>query len=607
MLNPFGLLALLALPAIVGIHLYRNRQRSVVVTGLFLYGPEARSLASGRTRRPLVWRTSLWLELLAALALTWWLCDIRLGDLARVHHAVVVLDTRLRLSARHDGVAVIDRLRAELDARITALSADDRVTLIATGEPPRLLAGPAAEPITARKALAKWSADSGWHDLDAALGLAAELAEGTGEITLVSDRIPDRLPAAIGALAGGRSASTSGLAEVRRFSDRVAVRVYASGAKAERIVALRSAAGELARTLIEIPADGQALAVLSGPAAGAVTVALLGDDPLPDDDHVELLPPRPPEVRVAIRDQGHPAVAAALRAVPGVTLIDPTDRPDLIVAQPQGKTAGDDPAWTVTIEPGPASPVLGPFLARRGHPLLTDVEFTGVVWAGGGRLAALPADQVLLAAGDAVLLSEVRDGRRRSITIHGDPAAGTLTRHPAWPALWANLVAARRSALPGLADPNVRCDRAVAVVAPPGAAWLAVDEAGQGPGARGQGADSRGQEADSRGQGADARGQGPGASAARLALDGDGRAVIPRFAHPGRWTVRADDGRVVVELSALALDPRHGDLLGSATTERAPAAAGGLFDQRRPAAEHLLPLLIAALTGLGAWWAYRHE
>ena len=261
MLNPFGLLALLALPAIVGIHLYRNRQRTVVVTGLFLYGPEARSLASGRTRRPLVWRTSLWLELLAALALAWWLCDIRLGDLARVHHAVVVLDTRLRLSARHDGVAVSERLRKELDARIAALSADDRVTVIASGEPPRLLAGPAAEPIAARKALAKWSADSGWHDLDAALGLAAELAEGSGEITLVSDRIPERLPNAIGVLAGGRSAATSGLAEVRRFPDRVAVRVYASGAKAERIVVLRSAAGELAEHLVEDVAEAGAAEV----------------------------------------------------------------------------------------------------------------------------------------------------------------------------------------------------------------------------------------------------------------------------------------------------------------------------------------------------------
>ncbi|GDY13418.1 hypothetical protein LBMAG53_22960 [Planctomycetota bacterium] len=588
MLNPFGLLALLALPAIVGIHLYRNRQRTVVVTGLFLYGPEARSLASGRTRRPLVWRTSLWLELLAALALAWWLCDIRLGDLARVHHAVVVLDTRLRLSARHDGVAVSERLRKELDARIAALSADDRVTVIASGEPPRLLAGPAAEPIAARKALAKWSADSGWHDLDAALGLAAELAEGSGEITLVSDRIPERLPNAIGVLAGGRSAATSGLAEVRRFPDRVAVRVYASGAKAERIVVLRSAAGELARTRIEIPADGQALVVLPGPSTGALTVALLGDDPLPDDDHVELLPPRPPEVRVATRDQAHPAVTAALRAVAGVTLVDPTDRPDLIVAQPPGKMQGDDSAWSVTIEPGPASPVLGPFLARRGHPLLADLEFTGVVWAGGGRLAALPADQVLLAAGDAVLLSELRDGRRRAITIHGDPAGGTLTRHPAWPALWANLIAARRSALPGLADPNVRCDRAVAVVAPPGAAWLTVADSGTAPPAAGPA-------------------PGNGGEPARLALDGDGRAVIPGFAHPGRWTVRADDGRVVVELSALALDPRHGDLIGAATTERAPATASGLLDQRRPAAEHLLPLLIAALAGLGAWWSWRRE
>ena len=50
------------------------------MTGLFLYGAAVTTVAAGRRRQKLIWRASLWLELAAALALTWWFCDPHWSD-----------------------------------------------------------------------------------------------------------------------------------------------------------------------------------------------------------------------------------------------------------------------------------------------------------------------------------------------------------------------------------------------------------------------------------------------------------------------------------------------------------------------------------------------
>ena len=97
--NPLGLLALLALPAIVALHCLRRRFRPRVVSGLFLYGPPPAVVAAGRTPRRLVLTPSLWFELLAALAAAWWLSDPHLADRERAAHLVLVMDSSRALQA----------------------------------------------------------------------------------------------------------------------------------------------------------------------------------------------------------------------------------------------------------------------------------------------------------------------------------------------------------------------------------------------------------------------------------------------------------------------------------------------------------------------------
>ena len=585
---PLGLLALAALPAIVAVHVFRRRFRPRPVSALFLYGAQVRTVAAGRTRQRVLNRASLWLELLAAAALAWWLCDLHLTDREVATQIAVILDSRLRVSARAPGAgSAAERIRAALDARFATLTRDDRVTLIASGAPPRLLAGPGALPDDARRALAAWTPGAAWHELDDSLVLARSLA-GDGEVLLASDRLPPGLPPRIAMLACGRALATSGLVDARwlrdRDGERLVARVLAQGGAGHRTLELRTVDGAvLARQELaladRVPASASfALATASAPGTAvpaALVLALGGDDPLPGDDTATLLRPPHPPLRVQLALAG-PARAMAERALAAVgDVVIGGGSPQLLIGGDDAPPAG---AWQLRFAAGGAAPALGPFLARRGHALLREVDFTGVLWAGGLPDDALPAQTTaLLEAGRAVLISERRRGRDRLVTLHLDAARATLGEHPAWPSMIANLLAARRDALPGPRQPNLLAGHPTTVVLPegvPGVTLVADD------GAR-----------------------------ARFLADGDGEVLIPGLERGGRQQLVLDGAdQPWAELAVLPLDARQGDLAEAASGTRAGAGTvSGAAERRRSPLAHLLPIVLAAGAALAAWACFRRE
>src|SRR3990172_7221022 len=98
--NPWGLLALLSLPAIAVIHLYRRRFPPLQIAGLHLWGIESEVRAAGRRRERLPITATLLLELLAGLLLALLLSRPRLADLDSIEHLVVVLDNSASMQAR---------------------------------------------------------------------------------------------------------------------------------------------------------------------------------------------------------------------------------------------------------------------------------------------------------------------------------------------------------------------------------------------------------------------------------------------------------------------------------------------------------------------------
>ena len=587
---PWGLLALAGIPAVLTIHWFRRRSPPRAVTGLFLYPPPAPTAASGRRREQIVATPSLWLELLAVLALAWWLTDVYLASDQRGRHVGVVLDDRLRLRATlADGSTPAERIRSQLAARIADLRPVDRVTVIASGVVPRVLAGPAATPEQALAAIAAWVPSSPWHELEPATTLiqqiTAQVAQDGGDVLVASDRIPTDLPAGLGWIATGEPVAASGLADVRWLRDdtgeRLVVRVAASGAiptsgqRAARGLEVR--AGDVLIGTVPAIVSGTVLLPLDPKRVQGIetlTVALQGADPLPVDDTVQVARPELRVVHVTLTLP--PAIQAlverVVHGIPGI-IVGPSNAATELVISTTTETAPG--VWSLRIAPTAGSDAaLGPFLVRRGHPLARDLDGNGMLWVGGLPRAALPLDaDALISAGSLVLLSEQRRGRDRLVTLHADPAAGTLAAHPLWPSLIANMIEARRAALPGVTDPNRPASLPTSVVLPPAFTALSVIA--------------------------------PNAvDISSFTADTDGMVLLPPLRLAGKWQMRLGDEHTTWKsLNVTTLDERMGDFTTAITRTIEPAASVLVaVERRRSAAERVVPLIFAALAGILACW-----
>src|SRR5262245_28410965 len=189
--TPLGLLALVSIPAIVAIHLFRRRFPPRPVAGLFLWQAVRQVPQGGGRLDRLPITTSLILECLAALALSLILAGARLSSAAVSDHLVVLLDDSASMAARSAGGArPRDRAERRVLDEIARLGSGGRITLIQSGDRPMVLAGPAALASEGRAALERWQPQSQHHSLGAGLRLARELAGRAGRLMVLTDTTP---------------------------------------------------------------------------------------------------------------------------------------------------------------------------------------------------------------------------------------------------------------------------------------------------------------------------------------------------------------------------------------------------------------------------------
>jgi hypothetical protein len=189
--NPWGLLALLSLPAIAVIHLYHRRFPRLEIAGLHLWGVESQVRTAGRRLDRLPITATLLLELLAALLLSLVLSQPKLHDSSSAKHLVVVLDNSASMSTRiGENRTLRDAAVEELGRRFEQLPRRSVVSLVLSGRRPVLLAGPAADWETAKRALSDWNPSAPRHEFQDAWDLASQLAESSGELLFFTDRLP---------------------------------------------------------------------------------------------------------------------------------------------------------------------------------------------------------------------------------------------------------------------------------------------------------------------------------------------------------------------------------------------------------------------------------
>ena len=468
---PFMLLGLAALPALAAVYWFRSRSRRVVVSSLAFWIDPHTPRQGGRILARMQTPLTLLLELLAITALVLAAAGPALVRHDLVRPLVVVLDDSYSMLATSADGSDSSRMRAATALNEALRGGDYLARFVLAGARPRLASDPVREAGRVAEVLEQWTCQDSTADLPAAVALAAEVGGPTARILVLSDHAPPAPPE------GGQVewwacgeplanlAFTAATRTVSGEKERVLLEVAnLSDSAGQGTLTLEGGNLASARTSrLDLAAGAVRQVILDLPAAAPPLRATLDRDALDIDNHVVLLPAigRPLRVLVDLAEKKlRQAVVRALTATDQT--LEVAERPDLVVSDHGGDGPGD--AWRLEILPA-ANPAAyaGPFVINHNHALAQGLSLANAIWSASPKapLSGLP----IITAGNVPLLTESEDsaGRRR-LQMSFATAMSNLQDTPDWPILFSNLVAWRRSGLPGMLTPNVRLGETAAIV-----------------------------------------------------------------------------------------------------------------------------------------------
>ena len=184
LLYPWGLLGLLSLPVILGLHFFRQQRQHRRVGGLHLWDFARVATPAGRRFERLHRSLPLLFQLLAALLLTLLLAGLDWPRQSTGQSYVVVLDDSISMQATSSGKSSAERAQ---DALAKWAPAADSYTLILAGRVPTVLVGPGATRAQFLDALSRWKPESNAADFQRAINVAQKFATSAMRVLLVTD------------------------------------------------------------------------------------------------------------------------------------------------------------------------------------------------------------------------------------------------------------------------------------------------------------------------------------------------------------------------------------------------------------------------------------
>lgn len=207
--NPAGLWALLAIPAVLVIHFLQERSRRLRVSTLFLLERVRPESTGGAKFERLRNSVPLWLQLLAALILTWLLVEPRWIKEDSRQTVVVVLDSSVSMEAFKEPTREL--LAEKLRGWSRAAARTEWHLLETDVRKPTLYTG--AELAGVLRAYDGWKPVLGTHRPDEALQVGSGLVKEHGIVIFVTDRKVD-VAAGVAVLSAGEEIENVGWAGV---------------------------------------------------------------------------------------------------------------------------------------------------------------------------------------------------------------------------------------------------------------------------------------------------------------------------------------------------------------------------------------------------------
>ncbi|MES2707922.1 MAG: BatA domain-containing protein [Verrucomicrobiota bacterium] len=410
--NPWGLLALLGIPAILAIHLLQRRARIIPVSTLFLLEQLQRESQGGRRVEKLRASVPLWLQLLAVLVLSWILAGPRWLEKNSVQRIAVVLDGSASMRAAK--AAVLETLPRDI-RRLASATAQTEMFLLDTRRgAEHLYHGPEGSGFT--EALKAWDPTAGSHDPSPALRLARNLAGRDGMVILVTDSEIQDLPPGVQLHASGQPIDNVGIAGIAveeadgKTIWRATLRNYSKTAQT-RTWRIESGGKKSAEESLSLE-PGQVRQIQAPFAEGMEELTVsLSPDKFDLDDRAPVLKPRPKKVKVslpaseaAVSAETGPLYTPIFRSLPGVELAAAEADVTVAAYNPLSPALPAGPAVIFVQDPKPSSPVLNGALLVEKDPLVNELNWHSLLCQDGIRLPLRPEDEALVWQGERALL-----------------------------------------------------------------------------------------------------------------------------------------------------------------------------------------------------------
>ncbi|MEM1059333.1 MAG: BatA domain-containing protein [Verrucomicrobiota bacterium] len=439
--NPWGLLALLAIPVIILLHFLQQETRRTPVTTLFLLEKLAPTSTGGRRFEQLRNSLPLWLQILAALIIAWLLSDPRWILPSSLQRVVVVVDSSASMSAFRDGLDT--KLRPQLEAIEQNAARHEWILMETRDGGSRLYSGARLGDLFA--ALEEWQPRVGQHDFAPAWRVAQSMTNVHGAVIFVTDTPPEPMPGGVELLAIGETANNAGLAGFR-------IREEADGPQWEALV--KNYGAEDTRREFQIIVEGQPLRtetlelpagetqVVRGPfpeEADRIELVLEGDA-FSLDDRLPIVRPKTKKLSLSVSIPGDAErlnrvlrrLSSSLPDVVPVTGGNPNADLHLIAFNPLLSSAPDEPGLVFLHDTTEPEGYLNGLIAAEDLPLNESLNWQPLIIQEGLKITLGERDEVLLWQGERPLIFLRRVENGEQMVFNFDVTKSNLAKLPSF-------------------------------------------------------------------------------------------------------------------------------------------------------------------------------
>ncbi|MGI8906331.1 MAG: BatA domain-containing protein [Candidatus Sumerlaeaceae bacterium] len=467
-LNPWGLLALLSIPAILALHFFRDRRRVRRIGGLHLWEFARVKLPAGRRFDRLIRTLPLLFQLIAALILSLLIAGFDWPTRLQARHFTIIADDSISMQARARTNSSAERAT---QAATKWARDSDRFTLVAAAARPRLLAGPFATRLELVQSLNAWQPEAPVCELESAMNLAMKFAGTTGRVLLLTDDSgtsqsygPALETHAVGEAAPNAAISFADRLRIAAHRDRVVATIkgYASGASQ---ISIKASIGgqEVASKSIEVPPGQPASLDFEIPdTEHPIRLDISPADALAADDSVVLAAVNVKTVRAYVDDFGEvtDSMRKAIESVPNAYVTDDPRIAELAFM----RSAASLPSALRTyrfVDPATSASRM----VAQGQQLVLDqrsritenLTLEGVLWTYAPPPAVSNLTSALISyTSHPLVYTEATQGEARRYAVNLDWQATNLFRSTAWPVMVQGMVEDCRDAIPGMDRTNFR-------------------------------------------------------------------------------------------------------------------------------------------------------